>query len=178
MVLGAGTPIDTDLVRIDKAVQCNEFATNPAFTKLFDHVKKHDSTLHIEGLLSPGGVHSHQTHLFAFLRAAQQANIHKVAIHVFLDGRDTPPQSGADYLEELENMLEEIGIGHIATAVGRFFAMDRDNNWERLNKAECAIHEGRADHFSKERRPSSVLRELYAKGVIDEHLEPIVFQNS
>jgi len=143
--------------------------------RLFEHVKKHDSTLHIEGLLSPGGVHSHQSHLIAFLNAAKDAGVKRVAIHAFLDGRDTPPQSAADYLEQLEDTLKELGIGHIATMVGRFYAMDRDNNWDRLDKAECAIHEGRGDRSYKDERPSTVLRKLYEEGVVDEHLEPVVF---
>jgi 2,3-bisphosphoglycerate-independent phosphoglycerate mutase len=175
MVLGAGTPIDTDLVRIDKAAACDGFHCNPEFQNLFAHVKKHNSTLHVQGLLSPGGVHSHQKHLFAFMRAAKDAGVTKIAIHVFLDGRDTPPQSGADFLEELEEFHQKLGLGRIVSAVGRFYAMDRDNNWDRLCKAECAIHEGKSDKMCYDERPSTVLRKLYKEGVTDEYLEPIIF---
>lgn len=175
MTIGAGATIDTDLVRIDKAVSGDEFMTNPAFVKLFDHVKRHDSTLHVNGLVSPGGVHSHTKHLYAFLSAAQRAGVTKIAIHAFLDGRDTPPKSGASYLEELEDVLDDIGIGFIATASGRFYAMDRDQHWERLAKAEKVIFEGEAGTFYENQRPSAVLKELYEHGVVDEHLEPIVF---
>ena len=143
MAIGAGTPIDTDLVRINKAIDHNEFIINPAFVALFDHVKKHHSTLHVKGLLSPGGVHSHTAHLYAFLSAARDAGITKIAIHAFLDGRDTSPQSASQYLAELEDKLDDIGIGHIATAAGRFYAMDRDENWDRLERVERVVFEGK-----------------------------------
>ncbi len=175
MTIGAGTTIDTDLVRIGKAIGSDEYGTNPAFVKLFDHVKEHDSVLHTYGLVSPGGVHSHTKHLYAFLDAAKRAGIPKIAIHAFLDGRDTPPKSGATYLAELEDMLDDLGIGFIATASGRFYAMDRDQHWERLAKAEQVIFAGEAEKFYENQRPSAVLRELYAQGVVDEHLEPIIF---
>ncbi len=172
--IGAGKIIDTDLVRIGKAIRQDEFKTNPAFVKLFDHVKKHNSTLHIKGLLSEGGVHSHQDHLFAFLKAAKESGITNVVIHVFTDGRDTPPQSAADSLEKLEKIIKDLGIGRIATASGRFYAMDRDNNWERLAKAEAAMFECKGN-VCENKKPSEYLRELYAKGIKDELLEPIVF---
>ena len=175
MTIGAGTTIDTDLVRIGKAIGEDEFGTNPAFVKLFEHVKAHDSVLHTYGLFSPGGVHSHTKHLYAFLDAAKRAGVSKIAIHAFLDGRDTPPKSGAQYLEELEDVLDDLGIGFIATASGRFYAMDRDQHWERLAKAEKVIFEGEAEKFYENRRRSAVLRELYEKGIVDEHLEPIIF---
>jgi 2,3-bisphosphoglycerate-independent phosphoglycerate mutase len=172
--IGAGKIIDTDLVRIGKAIANDEFKSNPAFVKLFAHVKKYNSTLHVKGMLSPGGVHSHEDHLFAFLKAAKAAGITKVAIHVFTDGRDTPPQSGADSLVKLENLLAELGIGRIATASGRFYAMDRDNNWDRLKEAEVAMFECKGN-ICKEQKPSEFLRELYKTGVKDELLKPIVF---
>ena len=172
--IGAGKIIDTDLVRIAKAIKNGEFATNPAFVKLFEHVKSQNSTLHVKGLVSAGGVHSHSDHLKAFLQAAKEAGITKLAIHAFTDGRDTAPQSAATYLKELEATIDDIGIGHIATASGRFYAMDRDNNWDRLQKFETALHEcqGSACHS---RKPSEVITELYEQGVLDEHLEPLVF---
>lgn len=174
ITIGAGKIIDTDLVRINKAAEKGEFISNPAFIKLFEHVNKNQSTLHIQGLIGSGGVHSHSDHLKAFLGAAKQAGVEKVAIDAFLDGRDTPPQSAAAYLKELEDVIEDLGIGFIATASGRFYAMDRDNNWDRLKKAEEAIFECKG-HFCKNRKPSEVVKELYLEGVLDEHLEPIIF---
>jgi 2,3-bisphosphoglycerate-independent phosphoglycerate mutase len=172
--IGAGRALDTDLVRIAKSISNGEFAANPAFVSLFNHVKKYDSTLHVKGLISKGGVHSHQDHLAAFLRAAKNAGIEKIAIHAFTDGRDTPPQSAAAYLKEIEVVLEEVGIGFIATMSGRFYAMDRDNNWDRLAKTEAAIFEGKG-HIKKGEKPSEVLERLYTEGALDEHIEPVVF---
>lgn len=172
--IGAGRALDTDLVRIAKAIDSGEFAQNPAFISLFNHIKKYDSTLHIKGLVGRGGVHSHQDHLAAFLRAAKDAGVEKIAVHTFTDGRDTPPQSAAAYLKEIEGVLEEIGIGFIATMTGRFYAMDRDNNWDRLAKAEDAIFKG-VGHIKAGEKPSEVLEQLYTNGVLDEHVEPIVF---
>lgn len=174
MTIGSGRIIDTDLVRITKAMNAGEFLSNPAFVQVFEHVKKNNSTLHLMGLLSPGGIHSHEAHAHGILRAAKDAEIEKVAIHAFTDGRDTPPQSAASFLLELENLLEEIGIGYIATASGRFFAMDRDHNWDRLDAAKDAIFRGCGTERNN-CKPSDVLGELYKDGVLDEHLVPIVF---
>lgn len=173
--IGAGKTIDTDLVKIKKAMDTGAYATNPAFQALFAHVKKHNSILHVMGLLGDGGVHSHSDHLFAFIQAAKDAGVTKVAIHVFTDGRDTPPQSAANYLIELENLLEEIGVGFIATVSGRYFAMDRDNNWDRLDKVEKALFECKGNVC--ESKPSEFVTSLYKDGKLDEHLEPMIFPN-
>lgn len=172
--IGAGKVIDTDLVKINKAAEQGEFETNPVFVKLFEHVKAHTSTLHIKGLVSSGGVHSHEMHLHALLKAAKMHGVEKIAIHVFTDGRDVGPQTGADSLAELERVLEDVGIGRIASATGRLYAMDRDHNWNRTALAEDAMFHGRAGRVHKE-KPSEVLRALYKEGVLDELLEPIVF---
>lgn len=174
MTIGAGRIIDTDLVKIAKAIRDGSFATNPAFVQLFDHVKKHQSILHVQGLVSDGGVHSHQDHLEAFLIAAKAAGVQRVAIHAFTDGRDTAPQSAAKFLKQLEATVAKLGIGAIASAGGRFYAMDRDNNWDRISKTEAAIFEckGKVCQFKK---PSEIFEELYAEGVLDEHAEPVVF---
>ncbi len=172
--IGAGKVIDTDLVRIGKAIKENAFNSNSAFQKLFAHVKKHNSTLHVKGLVGTGGIHAHSEHLFAFLRAAKAAGIKKVAIHAFTDGRDTPPQSAAGYLEELEKILGELGIGFIATVSGRFYSMDRDKNWDRVKKAEDAVFYGKGKVI-KNQKPSETLRALYKENKLDEHLEPMVF---
>ncbi len=174
MTIGAGKVIDTDLVRINKAVTSGEFETNPAFVQLFDHVKKNNSVLHVLGLVSPGGVHSHQDHLHAFLRAAKKAGISQVVIHAFTDGRDVPPQSAHEYLRELERVIAEVGLGFIATATGRFYAMDRDKNWDRVAKAEAAIFEGEGK-VAGAQKPSAALELLHGKGMLDEHLEPVIF---
>lgn len=176
MTIGSGKVIATDLVRINQSIASGEFDTNPAFKTLFEHIRKHNSILHIQGLVSPGGVHSHHDHLFAFIRAAKKAGITKIAVHAFTDGRDTPPQSAATYLKELEDVLDDSGlnIGHIATVSGRFYAMDRDNNWDRLAKAEAALFECKGK-VCKARKPSEVMQELYKNGALDEHAEPLVF---
>jgi len=175
--IGAGRAIDTDLVRIKKAITTGEYDRNPAFQALFRHVKENNSILHVQGLLGEGGVHSHSDHLFAFIKSARKAGIPKVAIHVFTDGRDTPPQSAAGYLTDLENLLEEVNdethMSFIATVSGRFFAMDRDNNWDRLSKVEAALFESKG-HIA-EVKPSEFVKSLYKDGKMDEHLEPVVF---
>jgi len=172
--IGAGKVIDTDLVRIGKAIHSGEFATNPALQKIFAHVRDNDSTLHIQGLVSGGGVHSHHDHLKAILYAAREAGLTKVAIHAFTDGRDVSPQSAHQYLAEVESVLEEIGIGMIATVSGRFYAMDRDNNWDRLARVEAAIFECTGTRINRQ-KPSAVIANLHQAGLLDEHFEPVVF---
>ncbi len=174
MTIGAGKVIDTELVRITKAMKAGEFSKNPALLGLFGHIKKYDSFLHVLGLVSPAGVHSHADHLHGFLKAAKDAGLTKVVVHAFTDGRDTPPRSGAHYLRELENVISDLGIGRIATASGRYYAMDRDKNWERTEKAEAALFNG-AGEKHKGRAASAVLEELYEKGAMDEFLQPVVF---
>jgi len=139
--MGAGRIPESDLVRISKAAESGQFDSNPSFMRLFDHVKKNHSTLHVEGLLGPGGIHSHTNHLYAFLRTAKAHGIKKIAVHVFTDGYDTPPQSAAGYILELQDFLNKLGVGSIATITGRYYAMDRDNNWDRVKQAEEAIFE-------------------------------------
>jgi 2,3-bisphosphoglycerate-independent phosphoglycerate mutase len=174
LTIGAGKVIDTDLVRISKAAKQGEFSKNPAFNSLFAHVKKHNSALHVLGMIGKAGVHSHQDHLHEFLKAAKKAKIKKVFIHAFTDGRDTPPQSAHKDFLELEKFIKKLGIGHIATAVGRYFAMDRDNNWFRTKIAEETLINSKG-HIVSKQSPTSRIKELYAKDVIDELLEPQIF---
>ncbi len=174
MTIGAGKVIDTDLVKIGKAIKTGEFKNNPEFGALFSHVKKFGSTLHVMGLLSPGGVHSHNQHLYEFLKAAKAADVSRVAIHAITDGRDVAPQSAVEYLTELEAVMAEVGIGFIATCSGRFFAMDRDKNWDRLKRAEDAMFNCLAKVCTKE-KPSATVARLHKDGFVDEHLEPVVF---
>ena len=171
--IGAGKALDTDLVRIDKAIACGDFGNNPAFTELFDHVHKNNSTLHVQGLVSDGGVHSHQNHLFAFLKEAKARGMKKVAIHVFTDGRDTAPQSASTFMKELEKLIEELGPEFfIATISGRYYAMDRDKNWDRLAKVEQAMFECKGNVC--EVKPSLFMEEQYKLQKNDELLEPTV----
>ncbi len=172
MTIGAGKPLDQDLVRIQKSIDTGEYAKNPAFLALFDHVKKHNSTLHVQGLLSNGGVHSHIEHLFAFLKAARENGVSRVAIHVFTDGRDCAPQSGASFIKELEGVLKEVGIGFIASVSGRYYAMDRDNNQDRLKLTTDALFECKGNVCNI--KPSEFVENLYKENKIDETLEPIV----
>lgn len=174
--IGAGRAMDTDLVRIKKSIDSGEFDVNPVFLSLFDHVRRYNSTLHVQGLLSDGGVHAHSDHLIAFLRAAKKQNINKIAIHLFTDGRDTPPQSAAKYIRDLEEVLQEIPIAFIATISGRFFAMDRDNNWDRLSRVEKALFESHGNIC--ELKASDFIENLYKEGKMDEHLEPIILQKA
>ena len=170
--IGAGAIIDTDLVRIKKEIDSGNFAKNPAFISLFEHVKKNNSTLHVQGLVSDGGVHSHYEHLFAFLRTAKDNGIKNVAIHVFTDGRDVAPQSAGGYIKTLEEEIAKIGIGFIASISGRFYAMDRDHNWDRLEKVEQAMFECKGNICKI--NPATYIEDLYKDGKIDELLEPIV----
>lgn len=172
MTIGAGRALDTDLVRIDKAISDGEFAKNESFIKLFDFVKENNSTLHVMGLMSPGGVHSHMSHLFAFLKVAKENGIKNIYIHVFTDGRDVPPQSASEYIKELEKVISDLGVGTIASVEGRLYAMDRDHNWDRLAKVEDVIFNGNGIVCDK--IPSEFVEELYKGGMVDEHIEPIV----
>lgn len=175
--IGAGKPIYSDLARIDKAIKNGGFDKNLAFLKLFEHIKKNKSTLHILGLLGEGGVHSHSNHLYAFLKLAKKNGINgdKIAIDIFTDGRDTPPQSAACYIKNLEDFLSEINVGFINTISGRYYAMDRDNNWDRLLKVERALFECKGDvQILKNIKISNFIESLYKEGKSDEILEPII----
>ena len=185
--IGAGAILDTDLVRIDKAVHVGDFAKNPALISLFSHVKKHagkngdESTLHVMGLVSDGGVHSHQGHLHAFLRAAKQAGVERIAVHAFTDGRDTAPHSGAGFMKKFEAEIARLDPSgkhiFVASLSGRYFAMDRDNNWDRMKKAEIVMFEPHVAHTSGGSvttfTPSVHLEQSYAVGKNDELLEPV-----
>jgi len=176
MTIGAGRILGDDLVRINKSIISGEFINIETFKNLFDHVINNNSILHVAGLVSPGGVHSHMSHLFEFLKIAKDYGVKKIAIHVITDGRDTHPQAGAGYIKELENFINEIGIAEIASVSGRLYAMDRDKRWERLEKAEEVMFEGKGTLC--EITPSVYLTDLYTKEVkSDENLEPFVCLN-
>ena len=143
--MGAGRIVYQELTRITKEIQDGTFFENPALKKAMDNCKKNNSALHCMGLLSDGGVHSHITHLYGILEMAKKNGLDKVYVHCFLDGRDTPPASGKEYAEQLTAKMEEIGVGQIASVMGRYYAMDRDNNYDRVQKAYDAMVNGIGD---------------------------------
>ncbi|MGN0569109.1 MAG: 2,3-bisphosphoglycerate-independent phosphoglycerate mutase [Candidatus Fimenecus sp.] len=137
--IGAGRVVYQELTRITKSIQDGDFFQNDAFLKAVENCKLNDSALHLIGLLSDGGVHSHNTHLYALLELAKKNGLGKVYVHALLDGRDVPPSSGVEYIAQLEDKMSEIGVGKIATVMGRFYAMDRDNMWDRVGMAYNAM---------------------------------------
>jgi 2,3-bisphosphoglycerate-independent phosphoglycerate mutase len=167
--IGAGRIVYQELTRINKAIRESAFTRNPELLNLM-HLAQ-NGTLHLMGLLSDGGVHSQINHLFAILELAKARGLQNVAIHVFLDGRDTPPKSGIEYVTQLEQFLERIHLGRIATVTGRYYAMDRDHRWERVQKAYEVMVFGIGA-----RQPSAVeaVRESYVAGVTDEFMLPAV----
>ena len=172
--IGAGKIVYTDLVRISDAVKKKEFSKNLAFIKLFNHVNKNESSLHIMGLLSPGGIHSHTEHLYSFIKTAKECGVKNIYIHAFTDGRDTPPQSASGFLALLEKELLKTKIGKIASICGRYFAMDRDNNWDRLEKADKMLFDGEGKNI-QDKKASEVAKEYYKQGKTDEYFEPTIF---
>ncbi len=140
--MGAGRIVYQELTRITKSIQDGDFFANKAFMEAVENCKKNDSALHMFGLVSDGGVHSHLTHIFGLLELAKRNGLEKVYVHCFLDGRDTPPCSGKDYVAELEAKMAELGVGKVATVMGRYYAMDRDKNWDRVQKAYDALTKG------------------------------------
>lgn len=174
MTIGAGRILENDVVRISNAVRTGGLHENEAIKTLCEHIKQFDSTLHIQGLLSAGGVHSHEDHLFGILKYLKEIGLKKVVVHVFTDGRDTAPQSGGESIIKLEKLMEELGIGVIGSVSGRYYAMDRDNNWERVEKAERAIFHAEGTRVSA-KKVSDHIAELYTQEKWDEHFEPMVF---
>ena len=137
--IGAGRVIYQELTRITKAIKEGTFFENEALNAVVNEANKNGGALHLMGLMSPGGVHSHMNHLYGLLELAKKAGLTEVYVHAFLDGRDVPPSSAAEYLAELEAKLKEIGAGKVATISGRYYAMDRDKRWDRVQKAYDAI---------------------------------------
>ncbi len=137
--MGAGRVVYQELTRITKSIGDGDFFNNEALVEAVENCKANNSALHLMGLLSSGGVHSHNTHLYGLLELAKKSGLEKVYIHAFLDGRDVPPSSAKDFAEELVKKTEEIGVGKVATVAGRYYAMDRDNNWDRVEKAYSAM---------------------------------------
>ena len=140
--MGAGRIVYQELTRITKSIQDGDFFEIPAFKEAVANCKKNDSSLHLYGLVSDGGVHSHISHIYGLLELAKREGLEKVYVHCFLDGRDTPPASGKDFVAQLEEKMEEIGVGKVASVTGRYYAMDRDKNWDRVQKAYAALTRG------------------------------------
>ncbi len=169
--IGAGRIIYQSLTKITKSIEDGDFFQNEALLKAIKNVKANDSTLHLMGLLSPGGVHSHTEHLKGLLKLAEQNNIEKVFVHAFLDGRDVPPSSAKQYINEIEASMKEIGVGKIATISGRYYAMDRDNRWERVELAYNALVNGTGEVASS---AIEAVDKSYANGKTDEFVIPTV----
>ncbi len=172
--IGAGRIVYQDLTKITKSIEDGDFFSNPEFNKAIENCKKYNSKLHIMGLLSDGGVHSHIRHLYGLLELAKRKDFDKVFVHCFMDGRDTPPASGESYITSLEEKMKEKGIGKIATLSGRFYAMDRDKRWNRIQKAYDAMVNGKGP---KATSAISAIESSYQKEIFDEFVEPTVITN-
>ncbi len=169
--MGAGRIVYQELTRITKEIQDGTFFENPALVKAMENCKKNDSALHTFGLLSDGGVHSHNTHLYGILEMAKRFGLSKVYVHCFLDGRDTPPASGKEFVEQLEAEMAEIGVGQVASVSGRYYAMDRDNNYDRVQIAYDALTKGVG--VTADSAPAAV-QNSYDKDETDEFVRPTV----
>ena len=169
--IGAGRIVYQELTRITKAIQDGDFFSNEALMSAINQCKWFNSTLHIFGLLSDGGVHSHIDHMFALLELARRNGLRKVCFHCFMDGRDTPPQSGIEYIDRLQNKIDTLELGCIATISGRYYAMDRDKRWERVEKAYNAIAEGIGEHAAS---AHEAMQASYDAGVTDEFVVPVI----
>lgn len=173
--IGAGRVVYQELTRITKSIQDGDFFQNGALCNAIDNAIKNGTALHIMGLLSDGGVHSHNTHLYGILELAKKKGLEKVYVHAFLDGRDVPPSSGKDYVAACVEEMKKIGVGQIATVMGRYYAMDRDNRWERVVKAYSAMVYGEGVKCAD---PVEAVAISYAEGVTDEFVVPTVIDGA
>ncbi len=171
--IGSGRIIYQALTRISKSITDGDFFENKVLCDVMDKTKEAGKALHLLGLLSDGGVHSHMTHLFALLKMAKERGLEKVYVHAFLDGRDVAPQTATIYLQQLQDVMDEMHFGKIATVIGRYYAMDRDKRWDRLEKAYKALVLGEGKVVSD---PLQGVEESYAAGVTDEFVEPLVIE--
>jgi 2,3-bisphosphoglycerate-independent phosphoglycerate mutase len=168
--IGAGRIVHMDITRIDLLIQSKKFFEVPLFLQAMERGRQQQ--LHLMGLLSDGGVHSHINHLFALLEMAKQQKVEHVFVHCFIDGRDTPPHSGRDFVRQLQHKMRQLGVGQIASLTGRYYAMDRDNRWERVELAYRAVVHGQAETLTAD--PVAALERSYEQGVTDEFVKPIV----
>lgn len=172
--IGAGKIVFQDLVRINHAIDDGSFGQNGALIETLDHVKNKQSTLHLMGLLSDGGVHSHLNHFTALIKAAKAAGVKEVCVHAFTDGRDTGPQSSLGYIQALEAEMAKIGVGEIVSLIGRYYAMDRDHNWDRTNLAYHLLTERDGEKFSSATKAAQASHQA---GVTDEFIKPSVIDS-
>ncbi|HSR65321.1 MAG TPA: 2,3-bisphosphoglycerate-independent phosphoglycerate mutase [Xanthomonadaceae bacterium] len=172
MNLGAGRIVHQDLTRIDAAIEDGSFFDNPGLRGACEAVNAGGGVLHVMGLLSPGGVHSHERHILAMLELARRMDVEQVCVHAFLDGRDTPPKSAAPSLALLQARCDELGNARIATIAGRYYAMDRDQRWDRVHRAWDAIVNAQADYHALDAQ--AALAAAYARGETDEFVAPTV----
>jgi 2,3-bisphosphoglycerate-independent phosphoglycerate mutase len=172
--MGAGRVVYQELTRISKAIEDGSFFENEILDEAIDAAISDGGAVHLMGLVSDGGVHSHQEHLYALIELAKRRGADRVFVHALLDGRDVPPESGAAYVEQLEEVMAEKGVGQVATVMGRYYAMDRDNRWERVEKAWQALVAG--DGVPATSAPQAI-RDSYAEGVTDEFVVPVVLQD-
>ena len=171
--IGAGRIVYQDLTRITKSIKDGDFFENDAFISAINNAKANNTALHLMGLLSNGGVHSHNSHLYALLELAKRNGLHDVFVHAFMDGRDVSPTSGLNFIKECEEKMKEIGVGKIATVSGRYYAMDRDNRWDRVQKAYDAMSFGKGKVASS---AIEAVEESYKENVTDEFIIPTVCQ--
>ncbi len=179
--IGAGRVVYQELTRITKSITDGDFYRNEAFMQAVENCKKNDSALHLMGLLSDGGVHSHIEHLYALVELAKRNGINRVYIHALLDGRDVPPTSAADFIDALNSKLNDLGCGKLATVLGRFYGMDRDNRWDRVEKAYAALVYGegiKTDNAAKTVRESYTQIDADGKNITDEFVIPTVVDSS
>ncbi len=169
--IGAGRVVYQELTRITKSIADGDFFENKELIAAMENCKKHDSALHIMGLMSDGGVHSHNSHLYAIVELAKKYGLDKVYIHALMDGRDVSPTSGFNYVKECMEKIEEIGLGKVATVTGRYYAMDRDNRWERVGKAYAALVYGEGAYCPD---PLEGIKASYDKEVTDEFIKPLI----
>ena len=170
--IGGGRVVFQDLPRISKSIADGDFFANPAYCRAMDACKEKGTSLHLMGLLSDGGVHSHITHVFALLKMAKERGLERVYVHAFLDGRDVSPTSGADFVAQAAAKCRELGVGKIATVMGRYYAMDRDKRWDRVEQAYDAMVYGESAHYNPD--PVAAVKDSYAAGITDEFMEPVV----
>ena len=171
--MGAGRIVYQELTRISKSIEDGSFYSIPELQKSVENCKANGSSLHLMGLVSPGGVHSHLTHIYGLLELAKRAGLEKVYVHCFMDGRDTPPDSGLSYIRELEAKMKEIGVGEIASISGRYYAMDRDKNWDRVEKAYNAMTKAEGNTAKS---AEAAMEQSYQKEVYDEFIVPVVIE--
>ena len=169
--IGGGRVVFQDLPRISRAIEDGSFFRNEAYNKAMDDCLKNGTALHLYGLLSNGGVHSHIDHLYALMRMAKDKGLQRVYLHCFLDGRDVSPTSGKGFVQALVDKCAELGVGKIATVMGRYYAMDRDKRWERVQMAYDAMVYGEGNHNPD---PVDAVAQSYAANVTDEFMEPVV----